>query len=141
MNTSTKKKIEVFDPALCCSTGVCGPAPDSALSEFASTVKQLQNEDTVVRYNLAQEPGAFAENTIVKKILETDGPDALPVILVDGELVMKGVYPTAAQLQKIVEQAADCCGSDEDCCGDDEDCCTEETSQKESDCCGGSSCC
>jgi hypothetical protein len=29
-------KVQVFDPPMCCSTGVCGPEVDPALVRFAS---------------------------------------------------------------------------------------------------------
>lgn len=124
------KKIEIYDPALCCSTGVCGPSPDAALSAFSSALKQLQNAAHATRYNLAQEPGAFAANEIVKGILETDGTDALPVILIEGKLAMKGVYPTAPQLRKLL-------GLPEDCCEE----ATENSKKAKTSCCGDDDCC
>lgn len=30
--------IEIFEPALCCSTGVCGPEVDESLVRFAADV-------------------------------------------------------------------------------------------------------
>lgn len=37
-------KIEIFDPALCCSTGVCGPSVDPALIQVANAIEQLKNK-------------------------------------------------------------------------------------------------
>ncbi len=31
--------IEVFDPAMCCSTGVCGPQVDPDLARFAADLR------------------------------------------------------------------------------------------------------
>ena len=51
------KTIEVYDPAMCCSTGVCGPAPDEALAAFAGAIEKIKSSDvSVTRYNLAQDP-------------------------------------------------------------------------------------
>lgn len=115
------KKLEVFDPALCCATGVCGPSPDAQLSAFAATVHALKNRAEIIRYNLAQEPGAFASQPLVSEILQREGPEALPVVLIDGQLAMKGVYPTADQLAQLlgIELNAACCESDQasGCCG------------------------
>ncbi|MDQ8197921.1 arsenite efflux transporter metallochaperone ArsD [Pelagicoccus enzymogenes] len=98
MNTVT-----VYDPALCCSTGVCGPTPDSELAAFASSLESLKSSEvTVARHNLAQEPLAFAQNAEVKAILEKDGDSALPLIFINGNLHFRGTYPTASQLEKVL---------------------------------------
>jgi hypothetical protein len=31
--------IDVYDPAMCCNTGVCGPDVDDFLADFANDVK------------------------------------------------------------------------------------------------------
>jgi hypothetical protein len=93
------KKIEVYDPALCCSTGVCGPDVDTALVGFAADVDSLKKSGgDLVRLNLAQDPSAFAENPLVKGLLARSGQSALPVILVDGEIALVGRYPTRSEL-------------------------------------------
>jgi len=91
--------IEVFDPAMCCSTGVCGPSVDPALSRFAADLDWLAGQAVAVtRYNLAQQPGAFAAQPIATAALETDGDAALPLVLADGQLVSKGRYPARGEL-------------------------------------------
>jgi len=142
------KKLDIYDPALCCSTGVCGPSPDAQLTAFASAVSTLKDRLEVNRYNLAQQPGAFADSPVVNQVLQDEGPDALPIVLIDGKLVMKGIYPTGEQLAQLlgIEPAEDCCAESTDCCeGEDEgegDCCaTEEPEADKSDCCGGGSPC
>lgn len=93
--------IQVFDPALCCSTGVCGVEVDAKLVAFAADVEWArQNGVAVERYNLAQQPLAFAENTIVKGLLERAGQEALPVVLMDGQLVLAGRYPSRTDLAR-----------------------------------------
>lgn len=84
--------FQVFDPPLCCSTGVCGPSVDPELVRFAADADWLRaNGVAVERFNLAQEPGAFAENDAVRTALEIDDK-CLPLIVVDGEIVAQGVY-------------------------------------------------
>lgn len=91
--------IEVFDPALCCSTGVCGPSVDPALARFAGDAEWLSAQGiTVQRYNLAQQPAAFAEREIVRETLVAKGEDCLPLILADGTVVHEGGYPTRDEL-------------------------------------------
>ena len=92
------KRIQVYDPAMCCSSGVCGPDVDPVLPRFAGLLAQLGGTGVKVeRYNLAQQPLAFVQNPAVKALLEQDGTDALPVIFIDGELAMKGTYPDLEQ--------------------------------------------
>lgn len=95
------KKIQVFDPALCCSSGVCGVEVDQKLVSFAADLDWArQNGALIERFNLAQQPLAFADNAVVKGLLERTGQDALPVILVDGELALAGRYPSRDELAR-----------------------------------------
>ncbi|SEA02342.1 Arsenical resistance operon trans-acting repressor ArsD [Thalassobacillus cyri] len=89
-----KTKVEIFDPAMCCPTGVCGPSVDPELTRISRTVMKLVNEGyDVTRYNLAQEPEQFT-NTEVTKLMEEKGTEALPATVVDGKLVKAGNYPS-----------------------------------------------
>lgn len=93
------KTLQVFDPALCCSTGVCGVEVDQALVTFAADVDWAQQLGAKIeRFNLSQQPMAFAENTVVRGHLEKHGQTALPLILLDGEVALSGHYPTRQQL-------------------------------------------
>ncbi len=95
------KAIQVFDPALCCSSGVCGTDVDQALVNFSADVEWAkQGGAKIERFNLAQQPLAFAENTTVKGFLERSGQDALPLVLVDGEVALAGRYPSRAELTR-----------------------------------------
>ncbi|MCF8890630.1 arsenite efflux transporter metallochaperone ArsD [Priestia megaterium] len=89
------KKVEIFDPAMCCSTGVCGPSVDPELTRVASAVFALEKKGfDITRYNLTSQPDKFVDQVEVNKILMDKGPDALPVVLVDGEVEKIGIYPT-----------------------------------------------
>lgn len=93
------KKVQVFDPAMCCSSGVCGTDVDQALVTFSADVDWAkQNGAQLERFNLAQQPMAFAENVAVKELLQQTGEAALPVTLVDGVVVLSGSYPTRQAL-------------------------------------------
>ena len=93
--------IQVYDPALCCSTGVCGVDVDQELVGFSADVDWAkQNGAHIERFNLAQQPMAFAENQLVKGYLERSGADALPLILVDGEVALAGRYPQRSELSR-----------------------------------------
>jgi hypothetical protein len=114
-------KVQVFDPPMCCSTGVCGPEVDPALVRFASDLEWLKtNGVEVERFNLSQEPAAFVENPVVAQAIR--GRDSgLPLLLVDGRIVAQGSYPAREVLAELVglshrnvvatkPQAAGCCG-------------------------------
>lgn len=93
------KRLQVFDPALCCSTGVCGAEVDQALVDFSADVDWAkQSGAQIERFNLAQQPLAFAESATVKKFLEKSGQEGLPLILLDGETVLSGRYPSRDEL-------------------------------------------
>jgi hypothetical protein len=119
------KTIQVFDPALCCSSGVCGVEVDQALVTFAADMDWARHNGVPIeRLNLAQQPQAFAENALVKGLLERSGEGALPVTLVDGELALAGRYPTRDELTRWAgvaqpvtgPQPADGCCSGGRCC-------------------------
>jgi AhpD family alkylhydroperoxidase len=92
-------KIQVFDPALCCATGVCGPDADAELVRFAEDVEWLESHSIEVeRYNLAERRAIFAETPVVKDTLDKEGDPCLPLTVVDGAVVCKGRYPTRDML-------------------------------------------
>ncbi len=91
--------MQVFDPPMCCSSGVCGPNVDVTLTRFAADLAWLKSQGIEVRrYNLAQEPLVFAEHELVKSMLTKSGEKCLPMILVDGEIVAEGAYPAREEL-------------------------------------------
>ena len=91
--------VRVFDPAMCCSTGICGPSVDPKLVRFAADLDWLASSGaSVERYNLSQQPAAFVEHAAVKKALEAQGDAALPVVMVDDQVKSTGTYPSREQL-------------------------------------------
>lgn len=94
-------RVEVFDPAMCCSTGVCGPEVDPTLVRFAADLEWLGQQGVAVsRHNLSQDPAAFVASDLVKRALEDNGVECLPVVLVDGRVLTMGAYPSRDQLAK-----------------------------------------
>lgn len=121
------KKLEVFDPAMCCSTGVCGVDVDPVLAQFAADLKWISEQGVVVeRHNLGQEPQAFAANPAVVREMEA-GMDRLPILVIDGKIVTTGLYPSRTQLVQKIGLAAtqdvspapvkqSCCSPKSGCC-------------------------
>lgn len=91
-------KVTIYDPAMCCDTGVCGPVVDPKLTAVAAAVFSLEKKGyDVKRFNLGTDPAAFVENTTVNALLFEKGVDSLPVVLVDGKVVKTGDYPTVQE--------------------------------------------
>lgn len=96
------KKLEVFDPPMCCSSGVCGPEVDSVLPRFAADLQWLSDQGvSVERYNLSHEPQAFVANPLVKAALREGGNASLPLILADAQIATQGTYPTREELARL----------------------------------------
>lgn len=93
--------IEIYDPALCCSSGVCGVDADQQLISVNADLTWLKEQGVeVTRFNLAQQPMAFVENALVKNFLHTSGEEGLPLVLVNGAVVLTGRYPRRAELAR-----------------------------------------
>ena len=93
--------LQVFDRPMCCPTGVCGPSVDPVLPRFAADLEWLQGQGvTVERYNLAQQPAAFAQYDDVKAALQSENVICLPLFRVNGEIVFKGKYPSRSMLAR-----------------------------------------
>jgi hypothetical protein len=91
--------VTVYDPPMCCSTGVCGPEVDPKLAQFAGDLDWLKAQGIEVRrYNLSNEPGRFVENPEIKALLDRSGGDDLPAILVGDALVASARYPARDEL-------------------------------------------
>ncbi|OJF90306.1 arsenite efflux transporter metallochaperone ArsD [Alkalibacterium sp. 20] len=128
-------KLEIFEPALCCSTGVCGPSANDDLMMITSLVTTVNTIDgyEAVRYNLSGDTQAFVNNENVTAILQEKQSEALPITLVNGEVKKTGEYPTLEEISDYMEvkfvmagsSDKECCGgSNEDCCGgSDSGCC------------------
>ena len=121
------KSISVYDPALCCSTGVCGPSVDPALTKFAADLDWLKNQGvTVSRYNLSQQAGAFVDNATIRQLLQNESETVLPVVIIDGEVKSSKTYPNREKLAewlniKVATTIRE--SSSEGCCGPSTGCC------------------
>lgn len=130
--------IRVFEPALCCNTGVCGPELDESLVRFTADLDHLRSVGVdITRHNLANDPTAFAANPVVVNFLQVAGSPGLPLVLVDDVTVATGRYPSRAELLRYagrpelddlgLTSAAGCCGSS-----------AADTETSATSCCSGS---
>ena len=89
------KKIEIFDPAMCCPTGLCGTNINPELMRIAVVIESLKKQGIIVtRHNL------YVSNKTVNDFLQKHGADALPITLVDGEIAVSQTYPTTKQMSE-----------------------------------------
>ena len=115
--------LQIFDPAMCCSSGVCGPEVDTKLVQFAADLDWLKSQGVMVqRHNLSQNPAAFVENEAVKAALTENGEAALPLLLANGKVAATGHYPERDELAALFKLKAT----------------VNPTPAKSSCCCGGS---
>ncbi len=113
--------IRVFDPAMCCSTGVCGPSVEPELARFAADVDWLQKQGVAVeRFNLSQQPGAFASTPAVTEALAR-GNEVLPLVMVGDRIAVEGSYPSretlAALAGVVVKKLENVPAASTGCCG------------------------
>jgi len=122
-------KVEIYDKAMCCSTGVCGPQVDPVLPKFAADLDWLKSQGhCVVRFNLSQNPAEYAKHDLVKQMLANDGVECLPLVIVDDRVVSRSEYPSRENLAMWtgttiktrsglpMADGGGCCGGSTDCC-------------------------
>ena len=117
-------KIEIFEPAMCCSTGLCGVNVDKELLRIATTIDTLKKKGAVIeRYNLSNAPKIFVTNKVVNEQINKLGTKVLPIILLNGEIVKTSSYPTNEEFEKWLNiklgnnnSSASGCGCGSGCC-------------------------
>lgn len=86
--------VHIYEPALCCDTGVCGVDIDPALLSITADVRYLESIGVDVRrHNLASDPVAFTNDEKVRQFMRDVGSAGLPLTLVDGMVAAAGAYP------------------------------------------------
>ncbi len=86
-------KIVIYDPAMCCSTGLCGVSIDPELLRIATVINKLKENGIMVeRYNPNSAPQAFLFNQTINQIVNTRGIEALPITVIDNKIVKMGSY-------------------------------------------------
>lgn len=99
-----KMKLKLYDPALCCSSGVCGPSVDPVLVQLSSDLEALKATGVEVeRFNLGQQAMDFASNPLVAGLLKSHGQDILPLVLLDDRVIASGFYPTRNQFAEVMD--------------------------------------
>lgn len=102
------KTMQIFEPAMCCPTGLCGVSVDPELLRISTALDTLNKHGvTVDRFNLSNAPMEFVSNKIVNDFINDKGPDGLPVTVLDGKILVSGRYPTNEELTEWLGLSAD----------------------------------
>lgn len=126
------KAIEIFDPAMCCPTGLCGTNIDPNLMRIAVIVDTLKKKGVkITRHNLKDEPMIYVTNAKVNDLLQSKGVEALPITLVDGEIAVSGEYPSTRQMSEWSGVNLDFMPIQE----------VKPSQEEKNECCEGSDCC
>lgn len=103
----TKTDLIIYEGAMCCSTGICGPEPDKVLIEFNETLKKIQhefNDVNVVRASISFDINMFLEKNEIIELVKEKGPEILPITTINGSIIAKQRYVTYDELKKALEE-------------------------------------
>ncbi len=96
----SRPDVEIFDPPMCCPTGLCGPTLDQTLLDLNETILSLQKDGyQVARYQMTSHPQAFLGNEEVMRLVREKQMAALPIVVVRGKIIAEGNYPKLSELQ------------------------------------------
>ncbi len=97
------RQIELYETAMCCETGVCGPSVDEQLIAVREDLRWAEAQGaSATRHNLTSDPDAFVANPRVTGLMQAFGHKALPVLVIDGEIAAHGHYPSRDQLTALL---------------------------------------
>ncbi len=102
---TTAANVEFFDPPMCCPTGLCGPTLDQTLLDVNEMAVKLKDAGIKIeRYQMSSHPNAFMQNTEVMRLVREQQMEALPIIVVKGQVIKVGAYPTFEEVQAALNQ-------------------------------------
>lgn len=100
---SIMKTMFIYEPALCCETGVCGVSVDPELLRISTVANNLKKQAVIIqRYNLNSNPQAFVDNAEINQLIMETGVEALPATIVDGKIVKTKAYPTNGEIVELL---------------------------------------
>ncbi len=103
------KKMKIYEPAMCCSTGLCGVGVDPELLRISTVLNTLKNSGIEVeRFNLTNSPMEFINNKVINALINSEnGIDKLPAVVLEDEVIMTGRYPSNVELVTYFELPSD----------------------------------
>lgn len=131
----------IYESAMCCSSGVCGPNPDKSLIELQDALDKLKAMDCEVeRYSITQSPNKFRENPAIIKLIQEQQIKALPITTFAGRIIKVGSYPSIAELVEYLANGNKSSPSPQESTGS-EACCPGKELNTSDGCCSGQSPC
>lgn len=101
LKLDTRKTVKIYDPALCCPTGLCGVNIDPELMRIAVAIESLKKKGVIIeRFNLRDHPQVYVDNKTINEYLRRESEAVLPITTLDGEVVLTRQYPSNQQLTK-----------------------------------------
>jgi hypothetical protein len=92
--------VEIFDPPMCCPTGLCGPTLDQTLLDVGDMIRTLEADGLLIeRYQMTSHPYKFMNNADVMRLVREKQMAALPITAVSGQIIKVGAYPTLTEVQ------------------------------------------
>lgn len=99
--SQNRPDVEIFDPPMCCPTGLCGPTLDQTLLDLNEAIVSLQKDGFwVERYQMTSHPQSFLGNPEVMRLVREKQIAALPIVSVRGKIIAEGFYPKLAEIQQ-----------------------------------------
>lgn len=126
------KKLFIYEPAMCCETGICGVGVDPELLRISTVFSNLKkNGIEVQRYNLNNFPQEFIKNEKINQLIMSDGVDSLPATVLDGKIIKTKAYPTNDEIAKWIGISKSHLGEEK----------SDKQNNKGGCCCGEGGCC
>ena len=100
-------RLKLFEEAMCCSTGVCGPDPDDELVAVSAALAQLEeahDDVEVSRANMQHNIDEFLETQRIYDVVEEHGPSILPITVLNGEIVARSEYLDYDELEATLDE-------------------------------------
>jgi hypothetical protein len=92
--------VEIYDPPMCCPTGLCGPTLDQTLLDVSDMILTLEADGIAVeRYQMTTSPQKFMTNMEIMRLVREQQMAALPITAVNGQVIKVGAYPTLSEVQ------------------------------------------
>lgn len=128
------KKLQIFEPAMCCDTGLCGVGVDPELIRITTVIDTLKKKEIEIeRYNLTSAPQVFVTNQTVNSLIKEKGVEILPISVLDDVILTTGRYPSNSEIAEALNIPVDFLGE------------LKSTEQEQEDsegcCCSGGGCC
>lgn len=99
LKLDTRKAVKIYDPALCCPTGLCGVNIDPELMRIAVVIESLKKKGVIIeRFNLRDHPQVYVDNKKINEYLMKESAEVLPITMLDGEVVLTKQYPSNKQI-------------------------------------------